>query len=101
MPYPSEGIESTYKTNHIDDVKVRSITVLFNFYIRYFAGVLGGSSPGREVFDFERVREAIGDNVPASDENHRRVLAEFVQSASASAALYDSQKRLRTFGEGR
>lgn len=22
MPYPSEGIESAYKTNHIDDVRV-------------------------------------------------------------------------------
>lgn len=23
MPYPSEGLESAYKTNHIDDVRVR------------------------------------------------------------------------------
>lgn len=30
MPYPSEGLESAYKTNHIDDVKVR--TYIYYYY---------------------------------------------------------------------
>lgn len=40
MPYPSEGLESAYKTNHIDDVRVRT-----TLYIPFFHLTLAFNIP--------------------------------------------------------